>query len=177
MHSSGVPLEKIYNYALWLLSKRSYSKSGLSQKIKYKLRKLEISDEMQGTLLQSTIDKLEEKKLLDDQRHKEIIIARYQNRWGFQKIKQKLASEQIELTKEEWNQNQSLFNTETDVLTGIQTDTLLERKAKKYWSKYSQKFPEDRFKTQTKTIQSLLAQGHEYQEIKKILKNLIHLDS
>ncbi len=135
------------------------------------MRKLEIPQEQQGTLLESTINKLEEKKLLDDQRHKEIIIARYQNRWGFQKIKQKLASEQIELTKEEWNQTQSLVNINSE------TETLLEKKAKKYWDKYSQKYPEDRFKTQTKTIQGLLAQGHDYQEIKKTLKNLIHFDS
>ena len=159
-------MEKIYQYGLWLLSKRSYSKQTLSQKIQRKLiQKLAVWDLHQDdvlTITNKTIEVLESKGYLNDQKHKQVILLRYSSKWGQQKIKMKLKQEGISLSHEEWNQ----FQKEQNI---TEEKSVLHKQLEKAYLKYSKKVGQSEFTIKSKVIQNLMRQGHNYDEIKAAL--------
>jgi SOS response regulatory protein OraA/RecX len=163
------PKQKIYEYAIWLLSKRSYSSSGLKEKIQHKLKQKqmlwELSDTEVAELCHQTLEALTSKGLLDDQRHKGIILRRYQSKWGYQKVKMKLRQDEIELSKSEWDEFQ---NTQDD------PDKFLNQQLEKAIEKYSKKLNNDlagQRMLKQKVIQHLMQKGHSYDDIKRSLEH------
>jgi SOS response regulatory protein OraA/RecX len=158
--------QKIYEYAIWLLSKRSYSTTSITQKIRRKLQQKqilwELADSEISELASKTLSALTDKGLLDDTRHKQIILQRYQSRWGFQKIKMKLRQEGIELTQEDWEQ----FNG-----TQENPDQYLIKHLIKAMDKYTKKVGHGAREIQSKVIQHLMQKGHRYEDIKASMRD------
>lgn len=79
--------EKLYKYAIWLLSKRDYSQKEMSTKLSSKSTNIED--------ISNILQKIIELGFIDDKRRAGIIYEQYKRKYGWLKIKQKLITKGI----------------------------------------------------------------------------------